>query len=111
MFHADIKVKICENEQIFGPGIVTLLENVGKTGSVKKACAGMGMSYSKGWKIINRAEDALGYKLIERRHGGKSGGSCQVTEQGEKMLFRFREMEKEIRKYVELSFAKHFPEL
>lgn len=111
MFRAEVKVKICEDEQIFGPGMVMLLENVQKTGSVKNACARMHMSYSKGWKIINRAEKVLGYKLIERRHGGKSGGSCLVTEQGEKLLVRYLEMEREIRTYANQAFAGYFPEL
>ena len=109
MLHAEVKVKISREEQVFGPGIVQLMQYVQKTGSVKEACEMMGMSYSKGWKIINRAERELGIRLIERRHGGKSGGSCHVTEQGEDMMSRFLEMEGEIEAYTEQMFRKYFP--
>ena len=64
------------------------------TESMKDACGEMGMSYSKGWKIINRAEKELGYELLERRHGGKSGGKCTVTEKGKSLMKRYRQMEK-----------------
>ena len=64
------------------------------TESMKDACGEMGMSYSKGWKIINRAEKELGYELLERRHGGKSGGKCTVTEKGKSLMKRYRQMGK-----------------
>mgnify|MGYP000022545451 CR=1 FL=1 len=71
---SDIKIKIYQEDLVFGPGLVILMEHILVTESMKDACGEMGMSYSKGWKIINRAEKELGYELLERRHGGKSGG-------------------------------------
>lgn len=111
MFHADVKVKICAEEPVFGPGVVALLQNVEKYGSVKEACLAMKMSYSKGWKIINRGEKILGFRLVERQHGGKSGGSCMVTEKGCDMMIRYLEMEKDIKSSAAKSFMKYFPEL
>ena len=110
MLHVEVKIKICGKEQVFGPGIAQLLTNVRKSGSVKEACGRMGMSYSKGWKIVNRAEKELGIRLIERQHGGKSGGSCQVTEQGLKMLDRVESMEKELEGTAAEMFRTYFPE-
>ena len=40
------------------------MEHILVTESMKDACGEMGMSYSKGWKIINRAEKELGYELL-----------------------------------------------
>lgn len=106
----DVKVKICEEEPVFGPGMVILLQNIQNYGSVKEACMAMKMSYSKGWKIINRSEEILGVQLVERQHGGKSGGSCHVTEKGCSMIKRYLEMEKEIKCSASRSFKKYFPE-
>lgn len=80
MFRPVVKIKIYQEDLVFGPGLIMLLEQIQTTESMKDACAQMEMSYSKGWKIINRAEKELGYGLLERRHGGKSGGKCTVTE-------------------------------
>ena len=71
MFHPTLKIKIYQEDLVFGPGLVILMEHILVTESMKDACGEMGMSYSKGWKIINRAEKELGYELLERRHGGK----------------------------------------
>ena len=110
MLHAEAKIRICGDNQVFGPGIVQLLTNVEKTGSVKEACALMGMSYSKGWRIVNRAEQGLGIRLIERQHGGRSGGSCTVTAQGRKMAANYEKMVREIEAYTEQTFQTYFPE-
>ena len=65
------------------------------TESMKDACGEMGMSYSKGWKIINRAEKELGYELLERRHGGKKWWKMYGDRKKEKSLMkRYRQMEK-----------------
>ena len=97
MFHPTLKIKIYQEDLVFGPGLVILMEHILVTESMKDACGEMGMSYSKGWKIINRAEKELGYELLERRHGGKSGGKCTVTEKGKSLMKRYRQMEEETR--------------
>ena len=56
MFHPTLKIKIYQEDLVFGPGLVILMEHILVTESMKDACGEMGMSYSKGWKIINRGE-------------------------------------------------------
>ncbi len=110
MFHPVIKLKIYNEDLVYGPGLITLLEFLKKTGSMKEACAEMGMSYSKGWKIVNRAERELGYALLIRRHGGSMGGKCELTPAGESLLIRYRQMEEKVNKLTETAFEKFFPE-
>ena len=52
MFHPTLKIKIYQEDLVFGPGLVILMEHILVTESMKDACGEMGMSYSKGWKII-----------------------------------------------------------
>ena len=59
MFRPVVKIKIYQEDLVFGPGLIMLLEQIQTTESMKDACAQMEMSYSKGWKIINRAEKEL----------------------------------------------------
>lgn len=110
MFHPVLKVKVYNEELVFGPGLVILLEYMRQTESMKEACAMMEMSYSKGWKIVNRAERELGYDLIERRHGGKSGGRCAVTEQGISLIERYRKLEADVKRELQERFENYFPE-
>lgn len=108
----DIKVKAVDDdkEQVFGPGLVALLEYVKSSDSMKEACASMGISYSKGWKIINRAEKGLGYELILRQHGGSKGGKCNVTPEGESLIKRYRYMIEMIQENADKIFADVFEE-
>ena len=61
-----------EGRRRFGPGVAALLEEVREKRSLRAAAASMGMAYSKAWRIVRTAEEALGYKL--RRRGPDAGG-------------------------------------
>ena len=90
---ARVKLTLHTGERFFGPGICELLEGIRETGSIQAAAAGMEMSYSKAWRILNRAEREMGVHLIDRQSGGKRGGSSTLTEAGERAIRDYREME------------------
>lgn len=110
MFHPVVKVKVYNEDLVYGPGLVMLLHRIEETGSMKEACLVMGMSYSKGWRIVNRAERELGYPLLIRYHGGNNGGKCMITQQARNLTDRYEKMEKEISEYTKKIFQSYFPE-
>ena len=93
---ARVKLTLCGKDKFFGPGVCELLEGIRETGSIQAAAAQMGMSYSKAWKILKRAEEEMGEALITRVSGGKNGGSSTLTETGERAVRVFREMEEKL---------------
>ena len=109
-FTLSLRLRIFKGELVFGPGIAELMENIQKTGSLSAACKQMGMAYSKGWKIIRRAEDALNYPLIEGVRGGPGGGNTSLTAKGADFLARYREMESALCSDADKLFACYFPE-
>ena len=78
-----------QNEKFFGEGPARLLRGVEATGSLRASAMAMGMAYTKALKLIRQAEEALGYPLITRTTGGKSGGGSVLTAQGERWLQRY----------------------
>ena len=104
---ARVKLTLCTGERFFGPGVCELLEKIGETGSIQAAAARMEMSYSKAWKILKRAEEELGVNLTARNTGGKKGGSSTLTEDGEKAVRDFREMEARLAGYAENLFQEY----
>ena len=62
-----LKIQIGNNEPNFGKGVVELLELCDKYGSLSKAYKEMGMSNSKAWKIIKRAQEDLGMSWFLQR--------------------------------------------
>jgi molybdate transport system regulatory protein len=66
-------------EKFYGPGVQDLLCGIRVHGSVKDACEAMGLSYTKGRRILRHAEAVLGYSLVTRKQGGRTGGSSTLT--------------------------------
>ena len=91
--YARIKLTLHTQERFFGPGICELLEKIQQTGSIQAASKEMEMSYTKAWKILNRAEKEMNRNLITRVNGGKHGGSSTLTEEGLQAVRDYREME------------------
>ena len=105
---ARVKLMLCTEERFFGPGVCELLERIRGTGSIQAAAAQMEMSYTKAWRILNHAEDAIGTALVIRVTGGKNGGSSTLTEAGEKAVRDFREMEAALSEYAGELVRTHY---
>lgn len=106
-----ITVRIAREEAFFGPGLALLLTVIDDCGTVQEACQRINLSYSKGWAILNTAERELGYPLVNRQQGGKSGGGSSLTEKGKSLLERYIEFEAECDQLVSGLFRARFPDL
>ena len=76
-----------------GPGKVRLLELVAQTGSIRKAAAGMKMSYRKAWLLLKALKDTFGEPLVETTTGGRAGGGARLTPLGRFVVARYRGLE------------------
>ena len=106
--HFDFRVRVFMEEPDFGKGVAQLLSLTREKGSLSAAYKSMGMAASKAWKILNRAEADLGVKLVERKSGGKQGGGSHLTPEGEDILNRYENFQKEVAEAVKHSFIKNF---
>jgi molybdate transport system regulatory protein len=103
-----IRLRIYKSDLVFGPGVAELLEHVKETGSLSEGCRRMEMAYSKGWKIIKRAEDDLGFKLAHGQRGGQNGGKMELTPEGEEFIERYKGMNEELHQIADELFEKYF---
>ncbi|WP_392888126.1 winged helix-turn-helix domain-containing protein [Eubacterium limosum] len=106
--HPALKLRLARERIFFGPGPAELLMQIKRTDSVRMACEKMGISYSKGWKMINTMEEELGYKVTKRQQGGRNGGSACLTPEGETLLAKYQELERRSREAVENIFQELF---
>ncbi len=109
--HPALKLRLARERIFFGPGPAELLMQIKWTDSVRMACEQMGISYSKGWKMINTMEEELGYKVTKRQQGGRNGGSACLTPEGETLLAKYQELERRSREAVENIFQELFEPL
>ncbi len=103
-----IKVRVFNQQLSFGKGVAELMRLVAQHGSLRAAYQSMGMSSSKAWKILRRAEADLGYKLVEAAAGGAQGGFAALTPAGEELLAAYVAFDREVQQQAALSFAKYF---
>ena len=109
----DMRLRVSRTDHAFGPGVAELMEHVEATGSLSKGCKCMQMAYSKGWKILKRAEEDLGIPLVQGNRGGSNGGQTALfSDDGsyrlQDLLKRYRKFEQEVRAGADASFQKWF---
>ena len=92
----------------FGPGPARLLEYVEKGNSLNQAAAQLGMAYSKAWRIIHEAEEALGYALLERKRGGKDGGGSALTANAQKLMQSYGQFQQQMYEHGNQLFEEYF---
>ena len=93
-----------ESGSLFGRGIASLCLGVRETGSLNAAAKGMGMVYSKAWRIIKDTEAALDLQLLNR--DGAHGSD--LTEAGNKLLDTYLAIEEKLQKEAEELFEAAF---
>ena len=93
-----------ESGSLFGRGIASLCLGVRETGSLNAAAKGMGMAYSKAWRIIKDTEAALDLQLLKR--DGALGSD--LTEAGNKLLDTYLAIEEKLQKEAEELFEAAF---
>lgn len=106
--HVMMKLQIYNTSPHFGKGIVSIMMLVRQGSSLRAACARMGLSYSKAWRLLKSAEADLGIPLLDTQKGGTKRAGSTLTPQGEELLDRYLAFEKEAREAVFAAFEKHF---
>lgn len=76
-------------EKFFGEGPARLLRGIEEKGSLRAAAGSMGMAYTKALTLLKNAEAALGFSLVKRTAGGRSGGGSTLTKEGKEWLTKY----------------------
>ena len=107
--HYGISLRLYFNEKAFGPGMVALLQEIERTGSLQRAARSMNMAYSKAWKMLRTAEKEWGFPLTDRETGGRDGGGSTLTPQARTLMETYlsfrRDAETELDRLFEVYFS------
>lgn len=88
-----------------GPGKVSLLEGVQRTGSLSAAARLLGMSYRRAWLLLHSMNDAFQQPVVELNAGGKDGGGATLTEFGQRLVADYRGFEAAVDSLAASTFA------
>ncbi len=105
------KVWLDNNGKAFGEGPYELLKRVEHTKSLHQAANQMGMAYSKAWKLILTMEKRLGFALLDRKVGGRSGGGSQMTARAKNLMKHYEGFRKDVEKAMQKIYGRHFGNL
>jgi molybdate transport system regulatory protein len=76
-----------------GPGKVSLLEGIDRTGSLSAAARVLGMSYRRGWLLLHSTNEGFSQPVAELSVGGKDGGGARLTDFGRQLVADYRAFE------------------
>jgi molybdate transport system regulatory protein len=82
-------------------GKAELMELIDETGSIRQAAQRMGMSYRRGWLLVDELNHMFATPVIETKKGGRSGGGAGLTEFGSALVARYRDMERRTAKALQ----------
>ena len=97
-----------DDDRLFGDGPADILRLVDKLGSLSKAAAEINMSYSQAWQLIDKLENKLGFKLLEKQVGGTEGGGSTLTKKGRLLMDTFLSFRTEARREMSKLETKYF---
>lgn len=97
-----------DGRAVLGRGRLTLLEAVGRNGTISGAARDLGISYRKAWSQLDEMEKQLPFPLLERKTGGKGGGQARLTPRTEAMMEDFRRLLDGCEEFVDQRFREVF---
>jgi molybdate transport system regulatory protein len=74
---------------------ISLLEQIGKSGSITQAAKAVGVSYKTAWEAVDAMQNLSERPLVESVSGGRSGGGTRLTEAGLKLVETYRLIQRE----------------
>lgn len=96
-----------DGDGMFGDGVCRLLAAIAEEGSIQEAARRLGRGYRKAWGDVNRAETALGRKLVRKTRGGPEGGATELTVFGRELIGAWELFRGDAAAGMEEAFEKH----
>lgn len=108
---ASLQVRIHREKKFYGPGVHQLLQLTEESGSLASACQRMGISYTKGRRLIGVMEEQTGKPVLETRQGGKDGGYSHLTKYAKEIMECYSAFSEEAEETVQKLFQKYVQKL
>lgn len=89
----------------------SLLVEVRKEQSIVAAARNLNISYRKAWGLLREIESVLGFQLVGKHRGGKSGGKTDLTDEGLELIDAYLELKIELEEKVHDSIKNFFKQI
>jgi len=103
-------IEDAEGNYLFGYGVAEILEGIDRLGSIAAVAKAENRSYRYVWGRIRRAEEIVGFKLIETTLGGSEPRRSRLTPRGGQWLKSFMRFRRSVKDAAERYFVRHMAE-
>lgn len=90
-----IWMESADGKGVLDDGCWQLLKSIDQFHSLRKASTDLGISYRKAWGDLRRAEELLGFPLVEKHRGGSLGGETVLTPEGIRFIASYTDFYEE----------------
>ncbi len=97
-----------DDELIINEEGFRLLVEVSKEQSIVAASKKMNISYRKAWGLLREIESVLGFQLVGKHRGGKSGGKTDLSDEGLELIDAYLRLKIELEEKVHDSIKNFF---
>ncbi|MHB0777642.1 winged helix-turn-helix domain-containing protein [Halomonas sp. WWR20] len=87
---------VADKDVVMGPGKADLLEAIERTGSISSASRELGMSYKKGWQLIETVNRHFTTPIVTTSTGGSLRGGASLTPLGHEVLAHYRALQRRL---------------
>jgi molybdate transport system regulatory protein len=99
-----IRIDLASGTRI-GPGKISVLEEIARSGSISAAGRALRMSYRRTWELVEDLNKGLGTPVVDTAAGGSGGGGAALTAAGKALVERYRAIEVDaaaaVRKHIQ----------
>ncbi len=99
-----------DGELVLSDWRADLLEAIDATGSLAAAATRLNVPYRVAWGKLKEIEERLGFPLLQSQSGGATGGSTRLTEQGRRLIARYRRFQAGLPELIQRRFDEEFRE-
>jgi molybdate transport system regulatory protein len=91
-------------DEAVGPGKITLLEHIGRGGSLSQAARDLKMSYRRAWQLLESVNGSFRERAVVTQKGGRGGGGASLTPFGLELIKRYRAFDAQVQSLAARSF-------
>ncbi|HJR63194.1 MAG TPA: hypothetical protein VJ803_05785 [Gemmatimonadaceae bacterium] len=95
-----------DGDFLLGPRYVRLLEGVDRTGTIREASLGTGLSYRTCLERIRRMERTLGARVVTTHRGGSGRGGASLTPVAKQLIQAYRHWRDDVERVSERAFTR-----
>lgn len=108
ILYPTVTVRLEREAAFFTPRLKLLLYLIADTENMRQSCTYSCIPHSQAWEMINTLEENVGYQVVERHRGGKTGGSTRLTERGQALLLAYQSFEEKLQTFAQEEFRTQF---